>query len=1149
VNSAGNGGRTIGSVVALVVLCSALFAGASENVRAQPYAGFEPPHSDFGIDTDSDGLYNYLVVDVVVNLSSSGYFAIYAAMYDSSWLSIDDEYTETFLDAGIQAVEIRFDGISINTCGIDGPYNVQLFLYNSSYATVDEDLHVTAAYAASDFQRPSGFQPPHSDYGLDTDGNGKYDFLVVDAVVFVATAGDFQLEAYLHDGLWNFLGWNCNYTFLEEGIQTVELRFYGVYIRNIGIDGSYTVSMSLHEAPFQYLDSDDYVTSAYSSASFQSGTHFSPPHADRGLDTDSDGLYNQLVVEVAVNVTSAGFHMVDALLFGPFFVCLGMDTSSVFLEPGNQTVEVRFSGMVICHNEQSGPYQVDLSLIDTNDIADIDTYFTSAYNWTEFQSPPNFEPPYSEYGLDTDGDMLFNSLVVDVAVNASVPGYYSIHAELADSDFHGLGGTENNTYLNVGIQTVELTFDGMEISRNGEDGPYYVELTLFEVELLYIDLDFFWTSPYSWAQFDPPPGFEPPHGDYGLDTDNDAMYNYLVVEAQVNLDSPGYYVVHASLYESEYLNHISSAYTEAYLDMGLQTVEIRFSGMRIYNCEFHGPYIVELSLSDESGFLDSDTHVTAVYNWTYFQTGTVFEPCHSDFGLDVDNDGLFDYIVAEVVVNVSLAGDYWILLHLQDMYWNSIDMAYNATFLDVGVQTLQFRFRGALISENGVDGPYTVDLYLHEGVYGVQLDTDTYHTACYDLTDFPDLTVPVANAGDDLSANEDTIVSFDGTGSMDNVGITSYTWSFIDVTPKELLGTNPEYNFTQPGVYLITLNVTDASGNWDTDTINVTIVDATPPIADAGPDVYSNINTAKVLDGSRSADNVGIVNYTWTFVDGVMQTLYGARPSYTFTALGQYNLTLSVRDATGYSDTDNLIVTAIVDSEVPIADAGDDRIVNEDAIVRFDGGGSMDNVDIVSYRWTFNDSGIQTLSGVGPTYTFATPGTYSITLVVTDVVGLSASDSMTITVRDVTPPTADAGSEVIAKRGGLVTFDGSGSSDNVMIVNYTWTLNISGQTAVLSGVSPSYEFSDVGIYEVTLTVRDAANNTGMDTVIVTVEGGAKTSFIDDYWWAAVTLIASIAILAVVYLLMKKGKGGQKQPVSIEHQPSIPLEETPHGPEG
>jgi hypothetical protein len=67
----------------------------------------------------------------------------------------------------------------------------------------------------------------------------------------------------------------------------------------------------------------------------------------------------------------------------------------------------------------------------------------------------------------------------------------------------------------------------------------------------------------------------------------------------------------------------------------------------------------------------------------------------------------------------------------------------------------------------------------------------------------------------------------------------------------------------------------------------------------------------------------------------------------------------------------------------------------------FDASQSSDNVGIVSYVWTFTDGTLQILYGPKPTYIFKSPGTYAITLNVTDAAGNSHTDVMSITIRDV----------------------------------------------------------------------------------------------------------------------------------------------------
>src|SRR3972149_3017570 len=89
----------------------------------------------------------------------------------------------------------------------------------------------------------------------------------------------------------------------------------------------------------------------------------------------------------------------------------------------------------------------------------------------------------------------------------------------------------------------------------------------------------------------------------------------------------------------------------------------------------------------------------------------------------------------------------------------------------------------------------------------------------------------------------------------------------------------------------------------------VTVADSTSPTSNAGLDQNVDQGTLVTLDGSGSTDNVGIANYTWTFVDGGAVTLYGVTPTHTFAQPGTYVVTLTVRDAAGDTNADTRTVT------------------------------------------------------------------------------------------------------------------------------------------------------------------------------------------------------------------------------------------------
>ena len=171
----------------------------------------------------------------------------------------------------------------------------------------------------------------------------------------------------------------------------------------------------------------------------------------------------------------------------------------------------------------------------------------------------------------------------------------------------------------------------------------------------------------------------------------------------------------------------------------------------------------------------------------------------------------------------------------------------------------------------------------------------------------------------------------------------------------------------------------------------------------------------------------------------------------------------------------------------PTADAGFDLTVNEGQQAIFDGSASTDVIGIVNYTWTFHDgTGDIMLYGIGPGHMFSMAGVYIVTLNVINAGGLRDMDIMTVTVQDITPPVANAGRDQSIDRGTLVTFDGSTSTDNVGLVNYSWAFHDGTGDRTLFGVAPSYTFTVTGTYAVTLTVTDAAGHIDTDTMTVTV---------------------------------------------------------------
>jgi PKD repeat protein len=160
------------------------------------------------------------------------------------------------------------------------------------------------------------------------------------------------------------------------------------------------------------------------------------------------------------------------------------------------------------------------------------------------------------------------------------------------------------------------------------------------------------------------------------------------------------------------------------------------------------------------------------------------------------------------------------------------------------------------------------------------------------------------------------------------------------------------------------------------------------------------------------------------------------------------------------------------------------------AAVTFDGGGSNDpDGSIVGYSWSFGDG---TTSAAGPTasHSYSAPGSYTVTLTVTDSSGLQSTTSHQITVDEL--PTASFTGPASGVAGAAVTFDAGGSSDpDGSIVGYSWSLG-DGTTSAAGPTTP-HTYSAPGTYTVTLTVTDLSglqSTTSHQVVISAARGGA-----------------------------------------------------------
>ena len=285
-----------------------------------------------------------------------------------------------------------------------------------------------------------------------------------------------------------------------------------------------------------------------------------------------------------------------------------------------------------------------------------------------------------------------------------------------------------------------------------------------------------------------------------------------------------------------------------------------------------------------------------------------------------------------------------------------------------------------------------------------------------------------------------------------------------------------------------------------------------PPTADAGLDqgVFESRNAW--LDGSGSSDPEGqALTYAWTQTSGTtvaLSDVAAVRPGFKAPQVTEdevLTFSLTVSDGTHTSEPDTVAVKVLEAPNLsPRADAGSDRTVFEGASVTLDGSRSSDPEGYaLTYAWTQTSGTAVALSNAtstSPTFTapsVSTDGTLTFSLTVSDVEGASSTDTVDVTVRNNTAPTAAAGPDRTVFEGAAVALDGSGSSDpEGQALTYAWT-QTSGTTVTLSdatAASPTFTAPSVsadGTLTFSLAVSDGTHASAADAADVTVRNNTE----------------------------------------------------------
>jgi hypothetical protein len=485
-----------------------------------------------------------------------------------------------------------------------------------------------------------------ADWGKDTDGDGKFDYLEVAVQINVFSYHFYRIEvSYLINPLnYSYYYWLYNESYLDVGLQWLNLSFYGtrIYADKFNVSGIGEIRLyedfgylvdSLSNVPLHTV----YIFTDFDCRAVLTGTIY-----DEGIDTDGDGLFNSLQVGVEVNVTDAAEYEVGVSnLYGTVSVYVYNYYLS-FLEPGIQIINVSLAGAAIYGSHGNVDYigSISLAIFEKHDyyiyyytLQDIGSRpLNRTYSYNEFDPMAFFTGKILDEGIDEDHDDLFDYLKISVEINVTDAGSYEIAFQnLVDSHLNYLYDWQSfQGEFEEGLYLVNLTVYGPKI-YGAHLNPVYMEdlwlrywcpwqwMTLEHRNMVPLP------SLYNYSEFESHAFLTGYISDRGVDTDADGLFDYLEVGVEVNVTEAGTYRISVGGLANEYgSTWYYYQYTTINLDLGIHIINFTFPGPMIAYYHVNPTNVTGVSLIEYSTYCQlnyiSTTALPRTYTYTQFNS-------------------------------------------------------------------------------------------------------------------------------------------------------------------------------------------------------------------------------------------------------------------------------------------------------------------------------------------------------------------------------------------------------------------------------------------------------------------------------------------------------------------------------------------------
>lgn len=286
---------------------------------------------------------------------------------------------------------------------------------------------------------------------------------------------------------------------------------------------------------------------------------------------------------------------------------------------------------------------------------------------------------------------------------------------------------------------------------------------------------------------------------------------------------------------------------------------------------------------------------------------------------------------------------------------------------------------------------------------------------------------------------------------------TQWKWDLGNGTISYLQ--NPSVTYFNPGSYTVKLIVTSGAMTDSVVKVNYITVYAAPVVDFSASQTTACRQLNTIFTDQSNASASSITDWEWDFGDGIFSNL--KQPSHTYDQMGDFNVTLKVKNSNGCSSS--LLKKGLIkvnDVKASVSNAPRARCLPQ--TIGFYNSSTGNGT--LTYKWYFGNGDSANVKT--PVYNYPAPGNYDVRFLVTNSYGCMDS-----AVQHLTLDTAVSAVFSVDKQVGCSSpFKAGFSNQHLNGNSFLWKIN---DSVIVRGSDPVYTFRDTGYFDIKLVVTNS----------------------------------------------------------------------------